>query len=115
MTTPELIDSPEMEATHYGITVAHLGDDGEGLIALGHHTPRRALAAFNRHSRVFVGLAAIWDSPEVSAADVMPALSQRWGHFRKPTGEEDPGFVWVIDYTDADAPDAVPVTVLWPR
>lgn len=115
MDQPDSINSPEMEATHYGITVAHIGDDGEGLIALGHHTPRRALAAFNRHSRVFVGLACLWDSPELTVSDLLPALSQRWATFRKPQGQEDPDFVWVIDYAEPGTPEARPVTLLWPR
>lgn len=111
----QLIAEPEFEDTHYGITVAHIGDDGEGLVALGHHEPRRALAAFNRHARRFVGLAAIWDSPWLKVAELLPCLEQRWGVFRKPAGEEDPGFVWVLDYTEADAPNARPVTLLWDR
>ena len=31
-TQPTVITDPDMEATHYGITVAHIGDDGEGLV-----------------------------------------------------------------------------------
>lgn len=115
-TTPTITIDPEMEASHYGITVAHIGDDGEGLIALGHHRPLRALAAFNRHSRKFVGLVAIWDSPELTVTELLPCLEQRWGIFRAPDpATEDPGFAWVIDYTEPDAPGARPVTVLWPR
>ena len=32
--------TPKPEATYFGVPVSHMGDDGEWMIALGHHTPR---------------------------------------------------------------------------
>jgi hypothetical protein len=114
-TQPELITDPEMEATHYGITVAHIGEDGD-LIALGHHSDRRTLAAFNRHMRTFVGLANLADDRSATAAEWMSALQQKHAVFRAPNPTEDcwedPDWTWVAEWCDADAPGAKPVTLL---
>jgi hypothetical protein len=110
---PEVIADPEMEETHHGITVAHFGEDG-GMIALGHHEVRRALAAFNRHARVFVGLENLADDRSVRAADYVPEINQMWAVFRRPNKDagEDPDWTWVVDWCDLSTPGARPVTVL---
>ncbi|MFE2563106.1 hypothetical protein [Streptomyces mirabilis] len=113
-TRPRLIADLAMEDTHYGIGVSHIGEDGD-LIALGHHSPRRALAAFNRHMRTFVGLANLADDRSATAADWVPALQQKYAVFRTPDPEnewEDPDWSWVADWCDADVPGARPVTLL---
>ncbi|MFJ9029776.1 hypothetical protein ACIRQP_14830 [Streptomyces sp. NPDC102274] len=109
-----LILKPQTEDTHYGIPVVHIGEDG-AMLALGHHTPRRALAAFNRHARVFVGLANLADDRSVRAADYIPLISQRHGIFRKPDRAsewEDPDWEWVVVWSVPEHPDAQPITVL---
>lgn len=113
-TAPEihLIPNPEMEDEHYGVSVAHFGEDGD-MIALGHHSTRRALAAFNRHARHFVGLANLADDRSAKAADYTVGISTKWAVFRQPNPErEDPDFVWVADFCELTQQGAQPVTVL---
>lgn len=45
---------------HFGIPVSAIGEDGN-LIALGHHTPKAALAAFNAYARRTIGLVDLLD------------------------------------------------------
>ena len=113
-TARTLITEPEMEDTHYGITVAHIGDEGD-MIALGHHSPRRALAAFNRHARVFVGLVNIADDRSETAAEWLDGIKHERAVFRKPNPNdewEEPDMAWVADWSNPDDPDARPVTLL---
>lgn len=114
VTAHTVIPDPEMEDTHYGITVAHIGDEGD-LIALGHHDKRRALAAFNRHYRVFLGLVNLASDRSASAADFETCISEKRAVFRKPDPDsewEDPDWHWVADWSDPNHPDARPVTLL---
>jgi hypothetical protein len=101
--------TPVPEDTHYGIPVMHIGEDGD-MLALGHHEPRRALAAFNRHARVFCGLANVADDRSAKASDFLNDISQRWGQFRKPipADAEDPDCEWYLDPCAPDAPNATP-------
>ncbi len=113
-THPTLIAEPEMEETHYGIKVSHIGEDGD-LITLGHHSDRRTIAAFNRHMRVFLGLANLADDRSSTAADWVPALQRKHAVFRAPDPAndwEDPAWSWVAHWCDADTADASPVTLL---
>lgn len=106
------------EDTHYGIAVSHIGDDGEGLIAIGHHPLRRVIAAFNRHHRCFVGLAGLHDDPSQHAADVARDIKTIWAVFRRPNpsaGHENPDYDWYLDTVAPGAPGAVPVMWLAPR
>lgn len=105
---------PDMEDTHYGIKVAHIGDDGD-MICLGHHSDRRTLAAFNRHSRTFLGLANLADDRSSKAADWTSTFQRRHAVFRTPDPAncwEDPDWTWVADWCDADTANAQPVTLL---
>ncbi|KIF66244.1 hypothetical protein HY68_36660 [Streptomyces sp. AcH 505] len=115
ITTPG--PTPEtMEATHFDIPVAHLGEEGEWMFALGHHTPRRALAAFNRHARLFIGLLNLQDCTTCYRRDWLPDIKQVWATFHAPNPEndEDPDWDWVANWATADAatPGAMPLTVL---
>lgn len=115
MTTDQLISEPAMEGAHYGVQVAWLGEEwGEALIALGHHDTRLAMAAFNRHTRHFGGLANLADDPEAVAAEWADQIQQRHAVFRKPDPEEDEDqdWSWVAEWCNADNPHAVPVTLL---
>lgn len=40
--------------TYYGVEVRTIGEDG-ALIAVGHHEPRRVIAAFNAYVREYLG------------------------------------------------------------
>lgn len=105
--------TPVPEATHYGIPVTHIGEDGD-MLAFGHHEPRRALAAFNRHARVFCGLANVVDDRRAITADLLNDISQGWGQFRKPDPAEgeDPDWEWVMDQCAATDENATPYTRL---
>lgn len=115
---PSAIDLFEPEATYFGIPVSHIGDDGEGLIAIGHHPMRRVIAAFNRHHRRFVGLAGLHDDPTQSAADVARDIKTVWAVFRKPDPQseyENSEYDWYLDTVEQGTPGAVPVMWLDPR
>lgn len=101
--------TPVPEDSHYGIPVTHVGEDGD-MLALGHHHPRRALAAFNRHARVFCGLANVADDRSAEADDMLNLITAGWGQFRKPyAGDaEDPDCEWYLDPCASDAPNATP-------
>jgi hypothetical protein len=106
------LTEPQMEDTHYGIKVAHMGEDGD-LIALGHHSDRRTIAAFNRHMRTFLGLANLADDRSSTAADWVPALQRKHCRFRVPNPETWEGdWAWIAEWCDPDSPDARPVTLI---
>jgi len=116
MTQPFTPAVEQMEDTHYGITVCHIGEDGD-MLALGHHSPRRALAAFNRHARVFVGVMNLEDSRGARIADWLGCIQERWAVFSSPDPSEgdDPDWLWAVDYSvAADTPGAVPIMLLQP-
>lgn len=56
---PRIPDLDSFEV-YFGIRVADIGEDGD-LIALGHHDPKAALAAFNAHAKKFWGLVDLLD------------------------------------------------------
>lgn len=112
--TQPALTQPAMEDTHYGIGVSHIGEDGD-LVALGHHSTRRALAAFNRHARIFLGLDNLADDRSATTADFAPAIQQKHCLFRLPDPSncwENPDWVWVADWCDPGTPGAQPVTLL---
>lgn len=108
-----VLTDPEMEATHYDIPVVCFGEDGD-MLALGHHEPRRALAAFNRHARTFIGLSNVADEPGALAQDWLDAIREGWVVFATPDPEQgdDPDYVWYAHPAKPDAPNAQPVTFL---
>jgi hypothetical protein len=113
-THPEIIANPATEDTHYGIPVAHIGEDGD-MLALGHPGTRRAFAAFNRHARVFCGLANLADDQNAVLADWADVITEKWVIFRKADPGncwEDPDCEWYFDLATEDAPGAQPVTIL---
>ncbi|RSS59841.1 hypothetical protein [Streptomyces sp. WAC01280] len=107
-----IITDPETGATYFGIPVVYFGEDGD-MLALGHHTPRRALAAFNRHARS-IGLRNVADDPQAEAEDWLDAISQTWLVFTRPNPAEgdDPDYVWYAVPATAETPNAMPVTLL---
>lgn len=105
--------TPEPEATHYGVPVTCIGEDGD-LLAFGHHTPRRALAAFNLHARNDLGLLNLVDDRSATAAECLAYISQGWAQFRKPlsdSGDEDPDWEWVMEWCTEDDENATAVTL----
>jgi hypothetical protein len=92
--------------TRYGVPVCLLGEDGEDLIAAGHHPARTTTAAFLAVARWL----------RIPADVIHPAEArQLWATFRRPdpTLGDDPDAAWMVDWSaDQDTPGAVPVTVL---
>lgn len=109
--TPFTPTAEQMEATHYGITVCHIGEDGD-MLALGHHDPRRALAAFNRHARTVLGLANYLDDRSAVAAEALETITHVSMAFRTPDPAqgEDPDWFWVAEEVAPGAPDSTPCT-----
>lgn len=103
--------TPEPEATHYGIGVTCIGEDGD-MLALGHHPARMVLAAFNCHARTEMGLANLADCRSITAAEVYGQITPGWGQFRRPdpAQDEDPDWEWVLDQCGPDAEHATPYT-----
>lgn len=101
----------DMDAIHYGVAIAELGEDSDMVIALGHAEPRRALAAFNWWARVNLKLINLVDDERALASDVLRDIEHQWGLFTRPTDDDECS--WYVDYegTSADTPGAVPVTV----
>lgn len=76
---PRIPDLDHFEV-YFGIRVADVGEDGD-LIALGHHEPKAALAAFNAHAKKFWGLVDLFDTGPHDAPRWRRALQdvkQRW-------------------------------------
>ncbi|NUS57837.1 MAG: hypothetical protein HOV66_23725 [Streptomycetaceae bacterium] len=98
----------DMEATHYGLLVAAPGDDDHtfGFLALGHHVPRRALAAFHALDKSTYG-----ELPAAAAlGPLVPEIRHAWGVFTAGTDQDS--YAWTYQQHDEPTPGAVPVTVL---
>ncbi|MCW6003896.1 hypothetical protein K1W54_04770 [Micromonospora sp. CPCC 205371] len=76
---PRIPDLDSFEV-YFGIRVADIGEDGD-LIALGHHDPKAALAAFNAHAKKFWGLVDLLDGAQHDQGRWLWALEnvkQKW-------------------------------------
>ncbi|MDQ0376538.1 hypothetical protein [Amycolatopsis thermophila] len=113
---------------HYGVWVCFVGDDGD-LVALGHHEPKRVLAAFNRYCRIELSMRNVADDRDVSYKEAAEIL--RWRHGRLITACESPdhddeirmghschqcallggGGEWWLDWSNPEHPDAFPITM----
>lgn len=62
LTADDLLADPKRHGfeTYYGVPVCSVGEDGD-LLALGHHDPRRTIAAMNAYSRKAIGLRNLYD------------------------------------------------------
>lgn len=110
----EIIANPATEATHYGIPVCHIGDEGD-MVALGHPGRRRAFAAFNRHARVYCHLANLADDQNATLDDWSDVITEAWVVFRKPNPDhewEELEAEWYFDRVTEGTPGSQPVTLL---
>lgn len=107
-----IIASPEMEATHYGVPVCALGEDGDAIALTG--DTRRALAALNAYFRGVCGLANLLDKPGLTVSDAYRHLKTGWAVFTRPASwpGEDPAGWWDIAEVTQGTRGAVPVTWL---
>jgi len=106
MTTAATAQTPAMEGVYHGIPVAAVGDMGD-MLALGHHDKHAVLAAFEAHLRTLdptLGLDPDCVDMVVRTRAVFSAPD--------PARGDDPGCLWIADWSDPDHPDAQPVTLL---
>ena len=112
----------------HGVPIAATGDDGEeGLMAIGHHEPRRALAALLAYCRDRgMDLSDIGISnPAAPKAALLVERAQRWTVFYRHAGADltdqdwhEDGWCSCEDYlwwpldVRQDAPDAI-ATMFW--
>ena len=99
----------DMEATHYGIPVSTYGEDGN-MLALGHHEPRRAFAAFNKHARTALGFANFADDRDAHLDDWIDGVSHTWLTFHR--GDPNGDWAWEGKPATENTTGAVPVTFL---
>lgn len=98
-TFPAVLTAPETDVfTDYdGVPVAFVGDGGT-MVALGHHNPDAARAAFHRHD--------IWDRIDL---DVLTT----WAVLCDPPAGEDDTSPWFMEWgVDEGTPGAFPVMVV---
>lgn len=129
MTTMTASQIPALDGfeTYYGVPVCFIGEDGLPT-ALGHHEPRRFLAAVNRYAREVLG----WSdyrhgNVRLTVADLLADVRREWmmqtDHCNSDHDYLDPGedcaeceeiksYKWYITSARQDAIDAFPVTVL---
>lgn len=121
--------------TYHGIKVSLVGEDGDNYVALGHHEPRAALAAFNAYAQHTVGLEDLTDGSarhdRAYWQKLLLAVKQCWAVLRETCDEygsashEDgcfrcaeigaevrAGGWWLEWCVDQDAVSAFPVTTL---
>lgn len=99
-----------VEDAHYGVAVTTLCD-GEMWLALGTHDPRRALAAWSRHLRTYVGESA------AGYAELLLPLHPAHLLFRVPDPQrrgDDPAHTWCYDPVPAGTPGAIPALANMP-
>jgi hypothetical protein len=99
----------DMEATHYGIPVSTYGEEGN-MLALGHHTPRRAFAAFNKHARTALGRANFADDRHAHLDDWIDEIHHTWVTFHR--GDPNTDWTWEGRPASKDTSGAVAITVL---
>lgn len=96
----------------YGVKVCVLGEDGN-LVALGHHEPKRALAAFARYSRVYL------DRLETDPGErLTDRIIRMWATNQAQCDEGDCGgrceictSDWWLTWGKTPTPGAFPITV----
>lgn len=102
----DTITPDDFGLAHHGV---HLFTSEDGsYIAHGHHEQRRIMAAINRHDRSY-GL----EPPTYAELAEDGIIVRRWiNHLT----HDDPNYhdEWTGKWCDAGAPDAIPVTVVWP-
>lgn len=115
-------------AAHFGVQLSFIGDDGDWIVALGHHEPRRVVAALNRHVRHDLGWSSLsdeWDDP--TYPDVVRLTRQTWCVLAEGCADHRDGpdaecafcrdvqqAEWWLDWhgITEDTPGAFPITVV---
>ncbi|WP_242892591.1 hypothetical protein [Actinomadura litoris] len=109
-TTPALPNPPGGH-TAYGITVHEIGEDGECIVAFGHHNPRRFFAACNHLARTVWGWPNLGDDRDATWADTEAVIFQVDGWFDDRL--ENPDWEWELHQVRpaGRADEPVPITM----
>lgn len=102
----------EMTATmsrHHGLWVSEIGEDGD-LVVLGHHDPRRVIAALNRHARTQWGQTSLVSDDLIPPTRAVDQLHRSWEVLDPHRAEQHEAPWWLVPAT-ADTPGAVPITM----
>ncbi|MFE6885827.1 hypothetical protein [Streptomyces sp. NPDC057702] len=102
--TKPLTGTDEGFATFYGIALAPVGEDGERLLALGHPTTRRLLAALTAYHRDYGH--CLLPGDELTHL-LSHGIRQTWAI---ATDTTSPRYAWVIQDATPEHPGAQPVT-----
>lgn len=95
--TPKPVD---MTFTAYGVALSQLGEDGDEIIALGHVTRLRLLAALNCYWRKFVGLTRA----DINELLTDSGMRHTWAEFLEHANTDSAEWAWSC--YPAAAPDA---------
>jgi hypothetical protein len=98
------LPNPDHGYTAYGVTLYPMGEDGDLLIAFGHHDRRRFLAACNRYARTECGMFNLTDGGGVSESDI----EHGFGTF--DLSPEDPDAAWAFWFAKEGQPGVIPAT-----
>lgn len=115
---PLKVELPTDGFDAYGMQIFELGDEGEYLIAFGHHDERRFLAACNRYAREVVHLDGPYDDSDHITFEGACGDTE-WRMARFDPAPNEPDTEWRLHWADQifDAQSmpplpTVPVTVL---
>lgn len=113
----ETTDYPKPTFSHraYGVQVEWFGEDG-GMVALGHISDLRFVAACNCLARKEGGLRNIWDDPAVTLDDVLAEVKRIWAVPADPAGVSSDPDGWAVSWygITEQTPGAIALTVLDP-
>jgi hypothetical protein len=109
--TPAQFPQPEYAFRAYGVELDWIGEDG-GMVARGHVSDLRFIAACNRVSRKDAGLTNLWDDRGATYAEARRDVKRLWAIAADP---EPSGSDWAVIWANVteDTPGAFPITVLY--
>ena len=113
--TATTLPTPPGGHTVYGITVYPLGEDGDEIIAFGHHDPRRFFAACQHYARTHWGWVNLADDRSETWEATQREITRAHAYFTDNPEEVaeicgDDGFTWAVEWCRQAAPSTVPAT-----
>ena len=105
------LPNPASGHTAYGVTVHEIGEDGECIVAFGHHDIRRFAAACNHLARVVWGWPNLADDFDAAWEDTEDAITHgvAWFDGQPSNGDWEWELLWERPAGRDDEP--VPVTM----
>lgn len=106
------IPNPEGGHTAYGVTVYEVGEDGECIVAFGHHDTRRFIAACNHMARTVWGYRDLsGDTGDATYEDTEAEVIQTTGWFDDQPTNGDWEWELHVIRPEGRTDDPVPVTM----